>query len=81
MPNTAFVALNSAAVDAVLHYSRRSSNAFLELARGAGLLNAALKLAHYCLSADVAMPLREHGAEQIEIAAEPNENAMLTLLG
>ena len=69
-----------AQLDGVLHYSRRSAATLLRLAEQAGALNAVLGLAHYCLSAEVAAPLRAAGAEQIAVAASPTESALLTLL-
>ena len=64
----------------VLHYSRRSAATLLRLAERAGALNAMLGLAHYCLSAEVAAPLRAAGAQRIAVAASPTESALLTLL-
>ena len=64
----------------VLHYSRRSAEAFLSAARNAGLLEAALsKPVHFCLSAKVAEPLREAGAGDVRIAAQPDEAALISL--
>ena len=64
----------------VLHYSRRSAEAFLSAARNAGLLEAALsKPVHFCLSAKVAEPLQEAGATDVRIAAQPDEAALLSL--
>jgi uroporphyrinogen-III synthase len=67
-------------VDGVLHYSRRSAVAFLAAARSAGVIDAALAAAHYCLSAEVAAPLRAAGATAIRTAAQPDEAAMLEAL-
>ena len=69
-----------AQLDGVLHYSRRSAATLLRLAEKAGALNAVLGLAHYCLSAEVAAPLRAAGAQWIAVAASPTESALLTLL-
>jgi uroporphyrinogen-III synthase len=69
-----------AQLDGVLHYSRRSAATLLRLAEKAGALNAVLGLAHYCLSAEVAAPLRAAGAQRIAVAASPTESALLTLL-
>ncbi|MGC2591539.1 MAG: uroporphyrinogen-III synthase [Xanthobacteraceae bacterium] len=64
----------------VLHYSRRSAEAFLSAARNAGLLEAALsKPVHFCLSAKVAEPLQEAGAGDVRIAAQPDEAALMSL--
>jgi uroporphyrinogen-III synthase len=81
LPDAAARALSRAEVDAALHYSRRSAETFVRLVDKAGLRAAALGIGHYCLSAEVAVPLREKGAGRIEIAAAPNETALLDLVG
>jgi uroporphyrinogen-III synthase len=69
-------------IDGVLHFSRQSAAAFLAAARNSNLLGAALtKPVHFCLSAQVAGPLREAGAAKIRVAGQPNENALLELCG
>jgi len=69
-------------IDGVLHYSRRSAEAFLAAARKSGLLETALgQPMHYCLSASVAEPLREAGAANVRIAARPDEAALMALCG
>lgn len=66
-------------IDGVLHYSPRSATAFVRCAGTAGLLDRALRLTHYCLSAQVAAPLV--GAATIRLAARPAESALIELLG
>jgi len=66
-------------LDAVLHYSRRSAEGFVSASRNSGLLEAALRPTHYCLSAKVAEPLREAGAADVRVAARPDEAALLAL--
>lgn len=73
-------ALADTRLDGALHYSRRSLTALIELSRPAGVLNAVLNLAHYCLSDEVAVPLREAGAERISVAPRPVEAALIGLL-
>jgi uroporphyrinogen-III synthase len=73
-------ALSNGGLDAVLHYSPRSVTVLLELGRSAGVLNALLNLAHYCLSDEVAVPLRNAGAGRISVAARPDEAALIELL-
>ena len=80
LPAEAARALTEGRIDAVLHYSRRSALTLLHLATRAGLLNATLSLAHYCLSDDVAAVLRESGAGQVFAAAVPTEAALLDLV-
>jgi uroporphyrinogen-III synthase len=72
-------ALQAGALDGVLHYSRRSAQAFLAGAEAAGLLPTALKLRHYCLTFDVSVPLELAGA-RVRIAARPDETALVELL-
>ena len=81
LPRDAARALAAGEIDAVLHYSRRSAATLLWLADEAGALGAVLKLAHYCLSAEVAAPLRERGAGQVHVAASPHETALFDLIG
>ena len=67
-------------LDGALHYSRRSAATLLRLAGQAGALNAVLSLAHYCLSDEVAAPLREAGARRIAVAASPTEAALIDVV-
>jgi uroporphyrinogen-III synthase len=72
-------ALRTEALDAVLHYSRRSAELFIAFAQRAGLWVAAAKLRHFALSPDVAEPLAAAGAQTI-VAAHPDEDHLLALL-
>jgi len=74
-------ALMAREIDGALHYSARSLAILLKLADGAGALNAVLNLAHYCLSAAVAAPLRDRHAGRISIAPVPEEAALIDLIG
>lgn len=67
-------------VDGVLHYSRRSAETYLKLARAAGLLARALKPIHFCMSEQVAEPLAQAGAGDVRIAPQPTEAALLDLI-
>ena len=79
LPRQAVTAL-AAGVDAVLHFSRRSAEAYVAAARNAGILAAALQQpVQMCLSARIAEPLRSAGAAKIRIASRPDEAAMLAL--
>ena len=72
----------AAGIDGVLHFSRRSAEAYVNAARNAGLIEAALTgPAHFCLSARVAAPLAQAGAAPIRIAARPEEAALIELCG
>lgn len=65
------------ALEAALHYSRRSAAIALALARDAGCAGAFLGLRHYCLSMDVAVPLVEAGVEAHFVPARPDEDSLL----
>jgi len=75
------VALAQGALDGVLHFSRRSAQAYLDCAARAGLLERALALVHFCLSRQVSQPLAAAGAAAIRLAPQPNEAAMIDLIG
>jgi uroporphyrinogen-III synthase len=80
LPRAAAEALASG-IDGVLHFSRRSAEAYVNAARAAGRADAAVrKPAHFCLSAHVAEPLTEAGATDIRIAAQPDEAALSELI-
>jgi uroporphyrinogen-III synthase len=81
LPAAAAAALAAGAIDGVLHFSRRSAEAYLACGRRAGLLAEALVPPQLCLSAAVAAPLAAAGAASIRIAARPDEAAMLELVG
>jgi uroporphyrinogen-III synthase len=80
LPRAAAAALTHE-IDGVLHFSRRSAEAYVSAARGAGLLADALRPVHYCLSARVAEPLTQAGAADIGVAPQPNEAALLEVIG
>ncbi len=80
LPRETSDALAQQSVGGVLHFSRRSAEAFIDAARTANVLPAALKAAHFCLSAQVAEPLVQAGATDIRIGAEPTEAALLALI-
>jgi uroporphyrinogen-III synthase len=80
LPRAAVEAL-AGGIDGVLHFSRRSAEAYVNAVRGAGLIEAALqKPRHFCLSAQVAEPLAQAGAANIRIAPLPNEAALIELI-
>lgn len=81
LPEALRAALQQGSLDGVLHYSRRSAAILLRLAQAAGVLNAVISLKHYCLSAEVAVPLRDAGAAQVAAASRPGEAALLDLVG
>ena len=67
-------------VDAVLHFSKRSAQSYLAGAAAAGVADLALAVRHFCLSAQIAEPLRAAGASGIAVAKRPDEAALLELL-
>ncbi|WP_413991045.1 uroporphyrinogen-III synthase [Labrys okinawensis] len=72
-------AFAAGAVDAVLHYSARTADAFITCAGGeAG--TARLDVRHLCLSRKVSEVLREAGAAKVAFAARPEEDALLALI-
>ncbi|MCC8968724.1 uroporphyrinogen-III synthase [Bradyrhizobium sp. Pear76] len=68
-------------ITAVLHYSRRSAQAFLDAVRADGLEISALALPQCCISPAVASVLHDAGATKVVVAARPDENALLEALG
>jgi uroporphyrinogen-III synthase len=73
-------AFASGEIDAVLHYSARSAAAFVAAATAAGVRDLSIRTTHLCLSDQVAAPLAAAGADAIEVAGEPNEQALLALV-
>ncbi len=67
-------------LDGVLHFSRRSAEAYVKGARATGLLPRALAPAQFCLSEQTAAPLRRAGAVLIRVASRPNEAALIALI-
>lgn len=80
MPNQeALKALHGNAVDGVLHFSRRSASLLVDATKKAGLDIG--RPTHFCLSEDVAAPLRDAGCPAIEVALKPHEADLLSLVG
>ncbi|MBV1702746.1 MAG: uroporphyrinogen-III synthase [Hyphomicrobiales bacterium] len=72
--------LAASAHGCVLHYSRRSAGIFTKLIQSAGLMQAAARVHHLCLSADVATPLARLAGVSPIIADAPNEAALFDQL-
>jgi uroporphyrinogen-III synthase len=68
------------AIQAVLHYSRRSALAFVSATRHAGLEISALALPQICLSDQIASALRDAGAGRAVVAKAPNEAELFDVL-
>ena len=79
-PLAAEAALAAGRIDGVLHYSRRSAQAYIDCAQAAEMLDRALRPCHCCLSAQVAKPLLAAGAADIRVAARPDEAALVELI-
>ncbi|OYX76006.1 MAG: hypothetical protein B7Y77_02785 [Bradyrhizobium sp. 35-63-5] len=73
-------ALQDGTVDAVLHFSRRSAENYLDGAKTAGIVGQALGVRHLCLSANIAEPLVNAHASQIAIAQHPDEMSLMALV-
>jgi len=80
LPREACDAFAASAIEAVLHYSRRSARAFLDAARAGGVEISALAIPQCCISAAVASVVRDAGATQVMAAASSNENALFEVL-
>jgi uroporphyrinogen-III synthase len=80
LPSGTVQGLTAHGIDGVLHFSRRSAQAFIDAARAAGVLPDALKPIHFCLSAQVAEPLRQAGATDVRVAPDPTEAALLAII-
>ena len=80
LPREACEAFAASAIEAVLHYSRRSARAFLDAARAGGVEISALAIPQCCISAAVASVVRDAGATQVMAAASSNENALFEVL-
>lgn len=80
LPPELIAALKDGAVDAVLHFSRRSADNYLAGAKKAGIEAQALGVRHLCLSAKIAEPLVGAGAGHIDVAKRPDEAALIALL-
>lgn len=81
LPAAVRTALLAGGIDGVLHFSRRSTEIYLNCAERAGLLDKGLAPSHYCLSRQVAEPLVTAGARKVAVAARPTEAALLDLIG
>jgi uroporphyrinogen-III synthase len=67
------------ALDGVLHFSKRSAEAYIDCATRAGMLARALEPLHFCLSRQVAAALAAAGATT-KLAARPEEAALIDLV-
>ncbi len=80
LPEAARGALDAHAIDAVLHFSRRTAELLLRLADAEGCGPPLARAAHLCLSEDVAAPLHAAGL-QATVAERPDEAALFAASG
>ena len=80
LPEAVRAAFAAGEIEAVLHYSARSAQAFLQAARADGIEISALAVAQCCISKAVAQVLHEAGAGRVMVAGAPNETALLAAL-
>ena len=79
-PAAVAAALAHDALDGVLHFSRRSAEAYVACARQAGVPAGGAQPLHFCLSRQVSEPLSAAGAGGIRIAPRPEEAALIGLI-
>jgi len=80
LPDDVRAALAAGRIEGVLHYSRRSAEAFLDCAGATGIRKEALMPVQFCLSRQVAEPLVVAGARDVRIAPRPEEGALINLI-
>ncbi|HEX3942838.1 MAG TPA: uroporphyrinogen-III synthase [Rhizomicrobium sp.] len=81
LSDTAAAGLASDAIDAVMLFSPRSARAFVRQVLRAGLQKNCEKILALCISPAAAAALFPLHFAHIQIAAEPNRNSMLDMLG
>ncbi len=79
-PPELVAALEAGDVQAVLHFSKRSAENYVAGARAADIAEQALAVQHFCLAAQVAVPLNAAGAQRVAVAPRPEEAALIELL-
>jgi uroporphyrinogen-III synthase len=79
-PAATATALSRGEILGVLHFSRRTAEAYLDCAGSAGIPERALMPWQFCLSPAVAEPLLGAGAAHVKVAARPDERALLDLV-
>ncbi len=80
LSSEAINALANGGIDAALHYSRRSAEIFLDLARAAGLAEKLSGVTHLALSQEVAAPLEHAACARVLVAERPDEDHLLRRL-
>lgn len=80
LPDDVQAAFARGAIEAVLHYSRRTALAFLAAADCAGVGEVARSVPQICLSEAIAAALREKGATRLVAARAPSEASLFEAL-
>lgn len=80
LPGEAKAALAEKRLDAAIHYSRRSVETMTGLVRAENLERAFSDIPHFCLSEDIAEPLRSLKIKTIIVASQPSEDALFDSL-
>lgn len=73
-------ALTEGAVDAVLHFSRRSADQYIDGGKKAGIAAQAMRVRHLCLSGPIAESLITAGARNVIVANRPDESSITALI-
>lgn len=79
-PPALIAAFKASEVEGVLHFSRRSADNYIDGAKKAGIAAQALRVRHFCLSAQIAEPLAAAGVAGIAVAKRPDEAALIALV-
>lgn len=79
LPDIAHDALWDGRIEAVLHFSRRSAELFVELVQQAGVAAPAARARHCAISNDSAEPLRDFSAN-LRVARTPNSLSLFDCL-
>lgn len=80
LPADVQAAFSRGAIEAVLHYSRRTALAYLTAADRAGIGEAARSMLQVCLSEVIASALHEKGATRLVAARAPSEASLFEAL-
>ena len=79
LPDIAHDALWDGRIEAVLHFSRRSGELFIDLTEKAGVAAAAARARHCAISSDAALPLHKF-APRVVVAKTPNARSLFDCL-
>lgn len=82
LPEPCAAALEEGKADGVLLYSPRTARIWVKLVEAAGLVPAAARLTHYCLSGNVAAAVRDGIGDNVplQVASRPDESALLEMI-